>query len=265
MDSVATKQVMESLAEINSVDKKTVIMITHNAAQLSYCHRVFYLKDGKLERVVPNPEKKQIAKVDKQRILVTEMDQLSKMFPYDSPISLKVKSIVNYLTQDLTFDQLQRLEEITTLIVERKIDGSKYQKILAKKFNDGGIEVSSSLAMCMSAKVEKMLKQAEDARRFRRRFLTNNFFSREHILVKNLTRHVIEEGKDEFTPVQKRRIKEIVYKRIAGLISKQEFRQSLQNSLDSGGVGATKASAKKLMVFFEKILIQASETKGHGR
>lgn len=265
LDSVATKQVMESLAEINSVDKKTVIMITHNAAQLSYCHRVFYLKDGKLERVVPNPEKKQIAKVDKQRILVTEMDQLSKMFPYDSPISLKVKSIVNYLTQDLTFDQLQRLEEITTLIVERKIDGSKYQKILANKFNEGGIEISSSLAAFMSAKVEKMLKQAEDARRFRRRFLTNNFFSREHILVKNLTRYVIEECKEEFTPVQKRRIKEMVYKRIAGLISKQEFRQSLQNSLDSGGVGLTRANSKKIVVFFEKILVQASETKGHER
>ena len=86
------------LVGVSDTDKKTVIMITHNAAQLSYCHRVFYMRDGKLERIVPNPEKKQIAKVDKQKILVTEFDQLSKINPYDSPVQLKVKSLVNYLT-----------------------------------------------------------------------------------------------------------------------------------------------------------------------
>ena len=47
-----------------------------------YSHRVFYMGDGKLKRIVPNPDKKQIAKVDRQKTMVTELDQLSKMYPY---------------------------------------------------------------------------------------------------------------------------------------------------------------------------------------
>lgn len=264
LDSVSTKQVMESLEEINSVDKKTVIMITHNAAQLTYCHRVFYIKDGKLERIVPNPEKKQVAKVDKQKLLVTEMDQLSKIFPYASPTELKVKSLVNYLTQDLNFYQLQRLEEITQLIVERRMSQDEFRKMLRTDYHRGGVGISDSLAIVMSEKVDKLLCQSEDARRFRRRFMNNNFYSREHVLVKKLTQYVIKEYKNELSPLQKKRIKDLVYKRIAGLISRREFKDILRLSRDEGGVGVSKNASRTLTLYFEKILTQGIESKGHG-
>src|SRR3989339_1344896 len=176
LDSVSTKQVMESLAEINRVDKKTVIIITHNAAQLSYAHRVFYMKDGLLERIVPNPEKKQIAKVDKQKILVTEMDKLAKIYPYETPTRLKVKSLVNYLTQDIDFDQILRLEDFIELMVERKICKEEFIGLLSKRYHEGGLGLFPADARNMADKVEKVLKQSEDARRFRRRFMNNNFF-----------------------------------------------------------------------------------------
>jgi ABC-type lipoprotein export system ATPase subunit len=166
LDSISTKQVMDSLAEINAVDKKTVIMITHNAAQLSYCHRVFYMRDGKLERTVPNPDMKQIAKVDKQKILVTEFDQLSKIYPYDDPTTLKVKSLVNYLTQDVNFFQIIRLEEIIRLVVERKVSKKEFKSILMKRYRDGGIDFTDALANTMTEKIDKILKQSEDMRRF---------------------------------------------------------------------------------------------------
>ena len=221
LDSVSTKQVMDALDEINKSDKKTVIMITHNAAQLSYCHRVFYMKDGKLERIVPNPEKKQIAKVDKQKILVTEFDQLSKLFPYASPLELKVKSLVNYLTQDLNFYQLQRLEEIVSLVVERKMSQDEFCRTLSKDFNGGGIDLDVPLARHMSEKVEKILKDSEDITRFRRRFMENNFYSREHILVTKMTKHLVEEYNNQLSPVQRKRIRDLIYKRIAGLTSRR--------------------------------------------
>lgn len=264
LDSISTKQVMDALEEINMVDKKTVIMITHNAAQLSYCHRVFYLKDGKLERVVPNPEKKQIAKVDKQKILVTEMDQLSKLFPYSSPVELKVKSMVNYLTQDLNFYQLGRLESLVSLMIERKVSSSEFCKILQKPYKEGGIDMTKALAETMSEKVERILKQAEDSRRFRRRFLSKNFLNREMRLINRLTGYLCDEYQKELIPLQKKRLKELVYKRVSGLISRRNFKDSLRLSLNEGGVGMTKVASRKLTLYFEKILIQGSETKGRG-
>jgi len=264
LDSISSRQVMESLEEINKVDKKTVIMITHNAAQLSYCHRVFYLKDGKLERIVPNPEKKQIAKVDKQKILVTEMDQLSKIFPYSSPVELKVKSLVNYLTQDLNFYQLQRLESLTQLVVERKVSKDEFARMLNKKYNEGGIDLNMPVAEHMADKVDKILKQAEDARRYRRRFMSNNFFSRENILVRRLTKYIIEEYRGKLSPVQKKRMRDLVYKRISGLINRREFKDILRLSFEKGGVGIAKTTSRKLTIYFEKIIMQGIESKGHG-
>lgn len=265
LDSVSTKQVMDALEEINMVDKKTVIIITHNAAQLSYAHRVFYMRDGKLLRVVPNPEKKQIAKIDKQKILVTEMEKLSKLYPYSSPVELKVKSIVNYLTQDLDFDQLQRLESITQLIVERKINKNEYGKLLIKKFADGGIGISVELAELMSEKVSKILKQSEDARRFRRRFMQNNFFGRENILITKLTNYLTEESEERLNAAQHKRLRELIYNRIAGLIKKDELQNNLTLSLLEGGLGLSASLAEKLTVYFEKILIQSveEEVSGH--
>ncbi|MBU4216338.1 ABC transporter ATP-binding protein [Candidatus Parcubacteria bacterium] len=264
LDSVSTKQVMDSLEEINMIDKRTVILITHNAAQLSYAHRVFYFKDGLLQRVVPNPEKKQIAKIDRQKILITEMDKLSKIYPYNTPTELKVKSIVNFLTQDFTFDQILKLEEFTQLMVERLIDKPKYLNALIQSFADGGVGIDEDVAMVMADKVEKVLMQSEDARRFRRRFSTNNFFSQENVLINRLTGYVVQEYPEVMTTIQKRRLRELVYNRIAGLISRDEFEASLATPLEGGGLGFVKKKARKLTLYFEKILIQGSEDKGHG-
>jgi ABC-type lipoprotein export system ATPase subunit len=264
LDSVSTKQVMDALAEINAKDKKTVIIITHNAAQLSYCHRVFYMKDGKLQRTVPNPDKKQIAKIDKQKILVTEMDQLSKIFPYSSPLDLKVKSIVNYLTQEMDYDQLLRLEEFTALIIERKVSRDEYAKMLARRYHEGGVGLSPNLAAVMSEKIEKLLKQAEDARRFRRRFSANNFFSHEKRLIDNLTGYLIEAYRGSLSIIQKRRIKELVYNRISGLDRREDFENHLRLPISEGGVGLARKPARELTFYYEKILIQANETKLHG-
>jgi len=263
LDSISTRQVMESMEEINMVDKKTVIMITHNAAQLSYCHRVFYLRDGKLERVVPNPEKKQIAKIDKQKILVTEFDQLSKLFPYEDPVILKVKSLVNYLTQDLNYYQLQRLEDIIKLVVERKISYKEFKGLVMKDYSQGGIDLTQDLAAHMSDKIFKIIKQSEDIRRFRRRFLNSNFFSRENVLVRNLTKFVMEEYEGELSLVQRRRLKDLVYKRVSGLISRRDFKDAFRTELSDGGVGVGKVWSRKLTRYFEKLLIQGTDPKGH--
>ncbi len=264
LDSVSTKQVMDALAEINEKDKKTVIIITHNAAQLSYCHRVFYMKDGKLQRTVPNPDKKQIAKIDRQKILVTEMDQLSKIYPYSSPIELKVKSLVNYLTQDMDFDQLLRLENFLQLVVERKVSEAEFARLLSKRYHEGGVGLSPNLAAVMSEKVEKIMKQAEDARRFRRRFSANNFFSQEKRLVDKLTDYLMEEHREPLSLVQKRRLKELVYNRISGLDRREDFENHLRLPLEEGGVGLTRQPARMMTFYFEKLLIQGNETKLHG-
>lgn len=48
LDSKSSKDVMETFSKINQNDGATVLMVTHDAVAASYCHRVIFIKDGKL-------------------------------------------------------------------------------------------------------------------------------------------------------------------------------------------------------------------------
>lgn len=48
LDSKASEEVMDLIERLNSVSKRTVILVTHNPDQLKYAHRVFHMKDGQI-------------------------------------------------------------------------------------------------------------------------------------------------------------------------------------------------------------------------
>ncbi len=259
LDSISADQVMETLDGINRNDKKTIILVTHDAKYLPYAHRVIYMRDGKVVRIVANPEKKQIARVDKQKTLVTEMEQLAKIHPYLQPVELKVKSIINYLTQDLNFEQLSNLEKNVKIILEGKMSGKEFKENLMKKYKDGGVEISESLADVMTEKITTILSQSKDIRRYRRRMDQNIFYSRENKLIVNITKYLIKEHGKKISPLIIKIIKELVYRRVAGLIRKEEFEEIIQQPLAKGGAEFNKNEAGKITLYFEKLLTQGLE------
>lgn len=264
LDSISAGQVMDTLNEINQKDKKTIILVTHDAKYLPYAHRVIYIKDGRVVRIVPNPEKKQIARVDQQKNLITEMEQLVKVHPYLSPSELKVKSIINYLTQDFTFEQLQRLEDISKQMIDGKMNAENFYALLIREFKDGGVGVKPGLAEVMTEKIDKILSQSKDIRRYRRRLERNNFFDTDKDLINKLVKDLIGECGQAVTLVQKKRLKETVYNRVAGLKKMDEFLDSLMTSVEEGGLGFDKDLANRLTQYFEKLLIQGLETEDKG-
>ncbi|MGG6311985.1 ABC transporter ATP-binding protein [Paenibacillus macerans] len=48
LDSKSSRGVMEAFAAMNESYRATVMMVTHDALAASYCHRVIFIKDGKL-------------------------------------------------------------------------------------------------------------------------------------------------------------------------------------------------------------------------
>ncbi|WP_438434327.1 ABC transporter ATP-binding protein [Gorillibacterium sp. sgz500922] len=48
LDSNASRTVMETLEELNRSDGTTLMLVTHDPLAASYCHRVVFIKDGKL-------------------------------------------------------------------------------------------------------------------------------------------------------------------------------------------------------------------------
>jgi putative ABC transport system ATP-binding protein len=48
LDSKAARAVMELLEKMNQVQGTTMMLVTHDALAASYCHRVIFIKDGRL-------------------------------------------------------------------------------------------------------------------------------------------------------------------------------------------------------------------------
>lgn len=48
LDSKSSRDVMEAFAAMNETYRATIMMVTHDALAASYCHRVIFIKDGKL-------------------------------------------------------------------------------------------------------------------------------------------------------------------------------------------------------------------------
>lgn len=256
LDSVSTQQVMDKVDEINTFDKRTIIMVSHNAAHLSYAHRVYYLKDGYIVREVVNPQRKQIKPVKEGETIVTELEQLARLYPYDSVETLRVKSLVNYVTQDYTFSQLERLERVMEYFISGKIDGEAAIKTLVLPYDRGGVNIPEKEARRIVHVAEKMLSQADDIRRFRKQYDQAHTFFDQHKLSERLRDHLLYAHRMKLSAKQDENLVEVIADRVVGVSGEAEFNERLNANITAGGLGLSVAEADDITRYFEKIIAQ---------
>lgn len=256
LDSVSTQQVMDKIDEINTFDRRTVIMVSHNAAHLSYAHRVYYLKDGAIVREVVNPQRKQIKPVKEGETIVTELEQLARLFPYDSIDSLRVKSLVNYLTQGYTFDQLERMERVIEFFINGKIDREAFIRTLVLPYDRGGVGIPEREARRMARTSLQMLNQADDIRRFRKNQDQTHVFFDQHKLAERLRDHLLKAHRMHLSKKQDDNLVEIIADRVVGVSDGEVFHQKLQHSVPSGGLALTEKESDDVSRYFEKLIAQ---------
>jgi len=256
LDSVSTQQVMDKIDEINTFDRRTIIMVSHNAAHLSYAHRVYYLKDGKVVREVVNPQRKQIKPVKEGETIVTELEQLARLFPYDSIETLRVKSLVNYLTQDFTFDQIVRLERSTGFFIQGKMDRDAYIKSLILPLEKGGVQVEEKEARRMASIATKMIDNSDDIRRYRARKDNAGIFFSQHKLAERLSEHLAEVYRIKLSKEQRENMTEVVADRVTGVIDEDEMNERMMQGIRAGGLALSEREADDLSRYFEKVIAQ---------
>lgn len=256
LDSVSTQQVMDKIDEINTFDRRTIIMVSHNAAHLSYAHRVYYLKDGQIVREVVNPQRKQIKPVREGETIVTELEQLARLYPYDSIPTLRVKSMVNYLTQDYTFDQIIRLERAIESFIGGKINKESFIKSIVLHYDKGGVGIPEAEAKKMANISETMLEQADDIRRFRKQFGETNVFFDQHKLAERLRDHLLQAHRVKLSQKQDANLVEIIADRVVGVTGEDDFHTRLQKGVTTGGLALSEKEADSLTRYFEKMIAQ---------
>jgi putative ABC transport system ATP-binding protein len=255
LDSISAEQVMQTLETINMRDKKTVLLVTHDAKYLPYAHRVVHLKDGRLERIVANPEKKQIKKIIPGETIVTEIEQIARLSPYSSPAELRVKSIVNYLTQVEDFEQITFLEKaIEAVINGRMSETMLYDRLRAG--DDKAMPFTEEEAHRMSEKLVRMMRQARDITKLRTLKQKGVPVSPRDEKIIGLTKYILEECDVKAEGEQFDQFCRRVAERVAGLIRKEELNNVLQLPREEDGVGFDPYTAHILTRYYEKLIAQ---------
>jgi hypothetical protein len=257
LDAVSAEAVMNTLEMINMQDKKTVLLVTHDAKYLPYAHRVFYLDYGRLDRIVINPEKRQIKKVRPGETIVTEIEQLARIYPYDTPDQLRVKSLINYLTQNLSFDQIVRLEKMTQHVIEGMLSEDQFRSVLTTDYEQGGCGIKPKQAEDMTFRMFDILERSHDVVRFRRGERNQNTVDMVRMeLIKHIHGYMVAEYHIEPDSQHLEALTKMVTNRVYGYITREEFHRQLRLTREDGGGGFDIYMAADLSRYLEKLIAQ---------
>ncbi|MFA6566036.1 MAG: ATP-binding cassette domain-containing protein [Candidatus Paceibacterota bacterium] len=256
LDSISAQAVMDTLETINSHDRKTVLLVTHDAKYLPYAHRVVHLKDGKLVGIVANPEKKQIKKINPGETIITELEQIARIYPYSTPTEIQVKSIVNYLTQELSFDQLSHLEKLVEEVLDGKINDRMFFFILTEDQDKGGVGMPEPLARNIASKMRKIIYQSADIFRLRGLKQRGAAVTAKDEHVEKVKRYILAEFNLKIDPEQSGTLANAIAQRVLGYTKKEEFKEAIEKPLSEYGVGFDKKTAHSVARYLEKLLAQ---------
>ncbi len=256
LDSVSSEEVMGTLEDVNMKDKKTIILVTHDAKFLPYAHRIYFLHDGGVEREVINPEKKQIKSVKPGTTILTEIEKLARVYPYVTIDDLRVKSILNYLTQDLTFDQLERIERLIVDMVEGRIEPTGLIMMLTTPFARGGVELPPGRAEEMAKKIVNIIDQAREIRRYRKRLQEKFAGAKQVDRLTSIRQAVLDEYPGTVTEDQVRWLDDHISSRVGGFITMEDFRDRLVLSREHDGGGFGTKDARIISRYLEKLVAQ---------
>ncbi len=148
LDSKNAKIVLELLADIHKKEKKTIIQVTHNPNDIHYADRVFYMKDGVIERVVEQTRKVEEPELPEE--VKSKEDELV-------PSHVILQSLIGSYSGHLKPEQIDRIRDCIEERISGKISQENLRMRLDAPFKDGGVGLNSRTALHFAERINSML------------------------------------------------------------------------------------------------------------
>jgi hypothetical protein len=179
---------------------------------------------------------------------------------------LRVKSIINYLTQRLSFDQIMRLEKYTEQIIDGRLSEDMFFKILTTPYERGGVGIDVLTSSEMAEKIKNIMERSRDIARYRKMRKKASVGTMHHQFVQNVRDYILDECQVILSEEQLNRLGVMVGNRIAGFTKKEDFKDQLEMSMEEGGVGLENSTVHRLTRYLEKLIAQGvhANSKGAG-
>lgn len=269
LDSESSRVVMETLYDINKKDKKTIILVTHDPSFLPYADRVCYFKDAKLEKVVKNDHPLKPSEINKPKTEAEqkqeepvdstpfgELEKMARSHHMMTVPQLKAWSITNYLTDEFTVNQLERLEKYMEDLLAGKLSEHQFFEQLNTPYSKGGVGLYRGTAVRFTRKISQILKEVgiflKDAK-------SAEHSKKREMVTEMLRKFLLDEYHGSLGKDQMLRLEEAINSRLSDTINTPQFSALLDKPFSEGGVGLNAITAERLTERLEIILAQTYE------
>ncbi len=246
LDSENARKVLEFLRELNEKDKRTVIMVTHEAWSLKDVQKVFYMKDGAVTRAERSRVSGGVAKSLSQKLY-------SEMAPELSGREVAARTLAYLLLRGYSDEEVKRFEFFLTQRMDGKIDKDVFRGVLDKSFRNGGVGLWRQKAIKVSNYVDDVMEERKKVEEVQKKLETHPESSLAGE-VERVRSWLLKEYAGKISGLQIMQIDELVFERLKGIISSEVFRKTVNLPKSKSGVGFSLRSSQKISEKLELLL-----------
>ncbi len=256
LDSESAENVMKILKELNTIDKKTIILVTHNPDHLHYADRIFYLKDGKIIKEDVNIDKRPKEAVKKEvfvgeepkiskelEILMRTFKNLSAQQMGALLVPFKSKQLLHYVLSQITDEQLNAAENLLREFLFKNFDTKALESKLDADFEKGGANWNKQRAKSFTKRVRLIFEQVE--------IVKNN----PEIAPASLVDYLTNIFNIKLSDSLKIRFESLLKLRIENRTDRLNLQKRLDFPVFLGGLGFYKNTAEKVAMEMEVIML----------
>ncbi len=254
LDSESAENVLKILKELNEVDKKTIVLVTHNPEHLVYADRVIHMKDGRIIKEEVHKEKRPIKenalKIEKESPESLELKMLMTSFKSLLPqqidvllVPFKAKQLLAHLLSELNEEQVSMAEAFLKELLFKNIDLPTFSTRLDLEIDNGGAGWNKLRAGSFAERtglildtVQKVKEQGAEGALSLAEYLISHF----HLKI---------------SENQKLRLQALLKLRLESQIGQIEMQKRLDMTVATGGVGLHKVTAEKVVREIEIIML----------
>lgn len=256
LDSESAENVLKILKELNDIDKKTIIMVTHNPEHLVYADRVIHMKDGRVvEEEIRKEKRPEDARKEKtitmevsqaSAELKTLMDSFKTLLPQQVDVLLvpfKAKQLLSHIISQLNEEQVSMAETLIRELLFKNIDTKEMESRLDMPYDEGGGGWNKVRAQTITKRVANILFQVN--------------YIKEHPdeATTAITGYLIDLYHLKLDHYQTLRMQTAVSLRIESKIGQKEMLKKIDDPVSKGGVGLHRITAEKISREMEMIML----------
>ena len=270
LDSVSARNVLEIMNELNTKEKKTVIMVTHNPENLEYGDRIIYMKDGMITRETINRQKnrKKVA-ANMARPPSSEIENLMRAYQGLTPEQInvlimpyKAKLFAHHFITTRNLEETRVFEDILQRKLLNNINAEEFQKLLNLPESQGGVGFDARTAEKVSRRINRAIRLAYFIYRHAHQRKDESGQHPELTLdekAEKAAEYLLKTCYYRFAghlpEMAVLRLRQAVRDRLKAAINKNDFYRALDLPFKDGGIGLNSKTARSMTEELELVLV----------